>query len=149
MSAAARSVAAGSGRRWLIGAAILGLAVLVAGVGAYLLLPSATVVVTPRPEPVGPIQLTVVADPNATAPDPAAGVVPAKVVSIPVAVDDTFPATGKRVELTKATGTVRFENLDPTSTNRIAGRQHRPHRVRRPVPDERDGHRAPRPSSSA
>ena len=30
-----------------------------------------------------------------------------------------FPATGKRVELTKATGTVRFENLDPTSTNRI------------------------------
>ena len=105
---------------WLIGAAILGLAILVAGVGAYLLLPSARVVVTPRPEPVGPIQVTVVADPNATAPDPVAGVVPAKVVSIPVAVDDTFPATGKRTELTKATGTVRFENRDPTSTNRIA-----------------------------
>jgi len=43
--------------------------------------------------------------------------VPAKVVSIPVAVDDMFAATGKRTELTKATGTVRFENRDPTSTN--------------------------------
>ena len=40
-------------------------------------------------------------------------------MTVPVAVDDTFPATGKRVELTKATGTVRFENLDPTSSNRI------------------------------
>jgi hypothetical protein len=86
----------------------------------YLLLPSARVVVTPRPEPVGPIQVTVVADPNTTAPDPVAGVVPAKVVSIPVAVDDMFAATGKRTELTRATGTVRFENRDPTSTNRIA-----------------------------
>jgi len=110
----------GSRTPWLIGAAILGLAVLVAGVGAYLLLPSATVVVTPRPEPVGPIQITVVADPDAPQPDPVAGVVPAQVVNIPVAVDDTFSATGKRVELTKATGTVRFENRDPTSTNRIA-----------------------------
>ena len=115
-----RSVGGGGIRTpWIIGAAILGLAILVAGVGAYLLLPSARVVVTPRPEPVGPIQVTVVADPNATSPDPVAGVVPAKVVSIPVAVDDTFAATGKRTELTKATGTVRFENRDPTSTNRI------------------------------
>ncbi len=110
------------GRRtpWLIGAAILALAVLVASVGAYLLLPSAKIVVTPRPEPVGPIHLTVVADPNVTQPDAAAGVVPAKEISIPVAVDDTFSATGKRVELTNATGVARFENRDPTSVNRIA-----------------------------
>jgi len=121
--------AAGSGVRWggrgrirtpwLIGGAILGLAILVGGVGAFVLLPSATIVVTPRPEPVGPIEITVVADPNTTAPDPVAGIVPAEVVTIPVAVDGTFDATGKRVELTKATGTVRFENRDPTSTNRI------------------------------
>ncbi len=121
----AAGVAARSGGRggirtpWIIGAAILGLAILVAGVGAYLLLPSARVVVKPRPEAVGPIQVTVVANPGATQPDPAAGEVPAKVVSIPVAVDDTFPATGKRTELTKATGSVRFENRDPTSTNRV------------------------------
>ena len=89
-------------------------------VGIYLLLPSATIAVTPRAEQVGPIPLTIVADPTATQPDPARGIVPAEEISIPVAVNDTFSATGKRVELTKATGTVRFENLDPTSTNRIA-----------------------------
>jgi hypothetical protein len=104
---------------WLVGGAILALAVLIAGVGAYLVLPSATIAVTPRPEGVGPIQVTVVADPNATQPDAVAGVVPATTVSIPVSVDDTFAATGKRVALTQATGTVRFQNLDPTSTNRI------------------------------
>jgi len=105
---------------WLVGGAILALAVLVAGVGAYLLLPSATIVVKPRPEAVGPIPITVVADPAATAPSTTPPVVPATLVSIPVAVDDTFTATGKRVELTKAVGSVRFENLDPTSPNRIA-----------------------------
>jgi Baseplate J-like protein len=119
------SVVRGGGRGgvrtpWLIGGAILALAILIAGVGAYLLLPSATIVVTPRPEPVGPIEVTVVADPAAAAPDPVAGVVPAEVVTLPVAVDGTFNATGKRVELTRATGTVRFENRDPTSSNRIA-----------------------------
>ena len=105
---------------WLVGAAILAVALLVAGVGVYLLLPSATVAVTPRTERVGPVPLTIVADRTATAPDPARGVVPAEEISIPVAANDTFSATGKRVELTKATGTVRFENLDPTSTNRVA-----------------------------
>ena len=104
---------------WLVGGAILVLALLIGGVGLYVLLPSATIVVTPRPEPVTPVELTVVADPAATQPDPAAGVVPAEEITIPVSVDDEFPATGKRVELTKATGTVRFENRDPTSTNRI------------------------------
>ena len=104
---------------WLIGGAILALALLIGAVGIYLLLPSATIAVTPRPEPVGPIQITVVADTTATTPDATGAVVPAKLVTVPVAVDDTFPATGKRVELTKATGTVRFENLDPTSSNRI------------------------------
>ncbi|MEA2631164.1 MAG: hypothetical protein QOE66_1383, partial [Chloroflexota bacterium] len=104
---------------WLIGGAILALALLVGGVGTYLLLPTATIVVTPRTERVGPIPLTVVADTTATLPDPARGVVPARQITIPVTVNNTFSATGKRVALTNATGTVRFQNLDPTSTNRI------------------------------
>ncbi len=37
-----------------------------------------------------------------------------------MSVDDTFSATGKRVALTNATGTARFENRDPTSVNRVA-----------------------------
>ncbi len=105
---------------WLIGGAILALAILVGGVGAYVLLPSATVVVTPRADRVGPNQLTIIADTTATEPDPVAGVVPASEITIPVEVSDTFSATGTRIELSKATGTVRFQNLDPTSANRIA-----------------------------
>ncbi len=105
---------------WLIGAGILALAVLVGAAGVYLLLPSATIVVTPRPEPVGPIEVRVVADPDATGPASDPPVVPAEILTVPVTVEDTFSATGVRVDLTKATGTVRFENLDPTSTNRIA-----------------------------
>jgi hypothetical protein len=105
---------------WLIGGGILVLAVLLGAVGLYLLLPSATIVITPQPEAVGPIELTVLADPNATQPDPAGKIVPAQQIEVPVSVTDTFDATGTRVELTKATGAVRFENRDPTSTNRIA-----------------------------
>jgi Baseplate J-like protein len=105
---------------WFVGAAILGLALLVAVVGTYLLLPSATIVVTPRPEPVGPIEARVVADPSATEPGGDPPVIPAEVLTVPVEAEDTFPATGTRVDLTKAKGAVRFENLDPTSTNRIA-----------------------------
>jgi hypothetical protein len=117
-----RRRAAGAGIRtpWLIGGGILVLAIVLAGIGAYILLPSASIVVTPQPEAIGPIDLTVVADPNATQPDPTGRVVPANRIAIPVSVAGTFDATGTRVQLTNATGTVQFENRDPTSTNRIA-----------------------------
>ena len=104
----------------LVGLGAIALVVLIAGVGAYLVLPSATIVVTPRNESVGPLTMTIVADPTATAPDTDAKVIPADVISIDATATDTFPATGKRVEETKATGSVRFENLDPTSANTIA-----------------------------
>ena len=111
----------GSGIRtsWLFGGSILVLAVLLAAIGAYVLLPSASIVLTPKPEAVGPIELTVVADPNATQPDATGRVVPADRISIPVSASGTFDATGTRVQLTNATGTVRFENRDPTSSNTI------------------------------
>jgi hypothetical protein len=85
---------------------------LVGGVAAYVVLPSATVVVTPRVEELPPREITVTADPNATAPDAVALVVPAAVKSLEVTATDTFEATGKRVEETPAKGTVRFSNLD-------------------------------------
>jgi hypothetical protein len=101
--------------------AALGLVLLVGGVGAYLVLPSATVVVTPGVEDLELGQITVVADPGATEPDPAALVVPATVVPIEVTTSDTFVASGKRVEESQAAGTVRFSNLDFLRTNTIAG----------------------------
>ena len=86
-----------------------------------------------EPEPIGPIQLTVVADTDATEPDPRRGVVPAEEISIPVEVDDTFPATGKRVEVTKATGDGPLREPRPD--------EHQP--------DRRGEHRADRRPGSA
>jgi hypothetical protein len=105
----------------VIALAVLGLVVLVGGVSAYVLLPSATIVVTPRPEALQPLQLTITADSAATEPDAANLIVPAVSVPLDVSVTDTFPATGKRVEETKATGQVRFSNLDFLRTNTVPG----------------------------
>ncbi len=105
----------------IVGALVIGLLVLVLGVAAYLFLPSATIVVTPKHEAVGPIPMTIVADPSVTTPDPVKGVVPADIIDVDVTTTDTFPATGKRVEETAATGTVRFRNRDFTSSNTIPG----------------------------
>src|SRR6185436_9664754 len=58
-SAPTRAGSAGAAGRggirtpWLIGGAILALALLIGAVGVYLLLPSATIAVTPKQEPVG------------------------------------------------------------------------------------------------
>lgn len=111
----------GGGRRTpiAVGLAVLALALLVGAVGAYLFLPSATIVVTPKTETIGPIQLTVVADPTTTEPDPTGPSVPAQTLSVDVTASDTFPATGKRVKATAATGTVTFKNFDPTSSNTV------------------------------
>lgn len=111
----------GVGRRTpiAVGLAVLALALLVGVVGAYLFLPSASIVVTPRTRTVGPISLTVTADPDTTEPDPSAPSVPAETLSVDVETSDTFPATGKRVEESAATGSVRFRNVDFTSSNFI------------------------------
>jgi hypothetical protein len=105
----------------VIALAVLGLVMLVGGVSAYVLLPSATIVVAPRAEALQPLPLTITADPTVTEPDGAALIVPAVSVPLEVSVTDTFPATGKRVEETKATGQVRFSNLDFLRNNTVPG----------------------------
>jgi hypothetical protein len=106
----------------LIGVAVVALALVVGGAAAYLYLPTATALITPREGTIGPEALRIVASTTATAPDPAASppVVPAQLLTIDVEARDTFPATGQRIEEAKATGSVRFDNLDPTSSNTIA-----------------------------
>ncbi len=96
------------GRFLAVGAGILAVLLVVGGVAGYVLLPSATVRVVPRVDPIGPLELTVVADPEVAAVDLAAARIPATRVSIPIRVEDRFPATGKRVVEAKATGTVVF-----------------------------------------
>ena len=119
----ARRVAAeptGGGRRWLAIAAALVIVLALAGsAAAYVVLPTATVTVKAVPEPVGPLVLTVKADPLAQTVDPVAGVVPAEVVAFDLEASGEFPASGTKVTETKATGRVRWSNCDPTSSYRI------------------------------
>ena len=68
---------------------------------------------------VGPIDVTVRADPAATTVDEAAGVIPAATVDVPVDVSGEFAATGKRTVSTPATGGVRWKNCDPSASYTI------------------------------
>ncbi len=100
---------------------VAGLLLLLAGIvaaviAAVVFLPAATITVTPHVERVGPIALMVTADPAVTAVDVAARVIPAQTVQVPVEVQTDFPATGKRVETTPASGGVRWRNCDPSAS---------------------------------
>ena len=101
-----------AGTSALIAAGVVGLAVVGLAIGAWLLLPSASIVVTAREAVVGPVNLVIRADPTADAPDADAGVIPAERLSFELSATDTFTATDKRVEETAASGIVTF-----TSTN--------------------------------
>lgn len=103
-----------------IAAAVVALALLAGGVAAFLLLPSAEITVAVRTEQIGPIRIPVRADPAATEVNPAAAVIPAERLSWDLAVEDTFPATGVRVETAPATGRVTFLSKDAMSDNTIA-----------------------------
>jgi hypothetical protein len=105
------------GRRLGAIAAVLVVVAVVVGafaVGAYLLLPSASITVIPKLEAIGPVTFTVRADPTTTSVDEEAAIVPAVTLTIPVETESTFPATGKRVVRTPAQGAVRWTNCDPT-----------------------------------
>ena len=110
----------GPGTGLVVGLLFLVLAIVAAGAGALVLLPSATITLTPHIEPVGPVAFTVSADPAATAVDQAAHVIPATLVEIPVEVSGEYGATGTRVEETSAAGTVRWSNCDPTAAYTIS-----------------------------
>lgn len=101
-----------AGTNALIAAGVLGVALAVVVVGGWLLLPSASIVVTAREEVVGPLSLTVRADPAATVPDAEARIIPAQRLTFDLSATGTFPSTDQRIEQTSASGIVTF-----TSTN--------------------------------
>ncbi len=108
-----------AGTSALIAAGVLGLVVIVVAIGAWLLLPSASIVVTAREETVGPVNLLIRADPTVDAPDADARVLPAERLSFELSATDTFPATDKRIEETAASGSVTFTSYDPARPNTI------------------------------
>jgi len=93
--------------------------VVIGGFLAVELLPSATIVLHPRSEPVGPLSLTVEARPDVTTPDPAGLLIPATRITLTASATQTFVATGTKIVLTKATGNVTFSNYDTGRSNRI------------------------------
>jgi hypothetical protein len=99
--------------------AAIALAVVVVGAAAYLLLPSATIALTPRQESIE-IPLTIAADPTATEVDAANSIVPALRVEVPVTASKTFTTTGTHVELSTADGSVTFTNYNTGASNTIA-----------------------------
>ena len=94
-------------------------AIIVAGAAAFTYLPMATIVVTPETQTVGPLELTITADPAVTEPDVDALVVPAQTFTYDVAATQTFPATGVRIEEGTASGRVTFRNCDTGGRARI------------------------------
>ena len=99
----------------------LGLIVLVV-IGVVLavdVLPSATIVLHPRSEAIGPLELTVEARVDVPAPDATNLVIPAQRITFELAAAQTFPATGVKSVETKATGNVTFSNFDTGGANRI------------------------------
>jgi hypothetical protein len=101
-----------------IGLAVL-LLVLVGGFLAAELLPSATIVLHPRSEAIGPLALTVEARPDAAAVNGETLVIPAQRLTFNVAATRAFTATGVKTVNTKATGNVTFSNFDTGGANRI------------------------------
>ena len=122
----ARDRSDGGGRRWAwIGISGLLVVALVVAAGwiAFNVLPTAAITVVPRTQAAQPVDLTVIADPTATAVDTTRGVVPAQVVTIPLTATDTFNATGTKPVDSAASGTVTFISYD-TGRSRSRSRRH-------------------------
>ncbi|MBI2763507.1 MAG: baseplate J/gp47 family protein [Chloroflexi bacterium] len=91
------------------------------GVTAFQLLPSATIVLVPSVATIGPISLSVTAQPGITQPDPVGLLVPATKFSFEVSASDMFPSTGLSITEAAATGEVTFSSLNTGASNSIAG----------------------------
>jgi hypothetical protein len=103
------NVAIGVGLAVVATVAILGLL-------AFTALPSASIVLAPWSEAIGPLSVDIVARTDVTAPNSTTLEVPASQFSFDVAVSQTFQTTGVQVTEAKASGSVTFRNCDPSSS---------------------------------
>ncbi len=96
------------------------LLILVLAAAAFFFYPSASVVLTLRGDPVGPITLSVKVDPAVTAANDQAAIVPGLSKAFPVDASGTFDATGQKVVDTAASGTVTFTSYNTGGSVRVA-----------------------------
>jgi hypothetical protein len=87
-------------------------AIAVLGLLGFTVLPSASIVLAPWSETIGPRTADVVARTDVSAPSSTTLEVPAREFSFDVAVSQTFQTTGVKVTEAKATGSVTFQNCD-------------------------------------
>ena len=80
------------------------------------LLPSASIVLAPWSESIGPVSVEVVARTDITAPNSTTLEIPARQYAFELAVNQTFTTTGVKVTEAKATGSVTFHNCDNSSS---------------------------------
>ena len=80
--------------------------------GLFFIYPSATITLTVREESIGPVTFSATVDPNATAADDAAAVVPGVKKAFPVSASGNFDATGQKVNETPASGSVTFDSIN-------------------------------------
>jgi hypothetical protein len=106
---------AATGRRRtfrLLAVGIAALAVVVAVACFFFFYPSATVTLTLREDPLGPMTVSVTVDPSVSAANDQTGTVPGVSKSFLVEASGTFDATGQNVVETAATGAVTFSSMD-------------------------------------
>src|ERR1035437_4291886 len=97
----------------------IGIAVLVVAAVAtagIFLFPSATVILTLRAVPVGPMTVSVNVARSGAAANDQAGTVPGLTKAFPVEASGTYDATGQNVVDTPATGTVTFTSINTVSS---------------------------------
>jgi hypothetical protein len=94
-----------------VGAAVIA-AIVILGLLSFTLLPSASIVLAPWSEIIGPLEVDVVARTDVTAPNSTTLEVPASQFSFDVAVNQTFQTTGVNVTEARASGSVTFQNCD-------------------------------------
>ncbi len=97
-------------RPLLAGAALL--AVLLVAAAGFFFYPSATITLTLREEPLGPMTVSVTIDPAVVAANDLTGTVPGLSAAFPVTASGTFDATGQTVVNTAASGTVTFLSIN-------------------------------------
>jgi hypothetical protein len=105
-----------------IAAALVAATVILVILGGFLaveFLPSATILLHPRSETIGPLQFTVEARPDVATADLDALVIPAQRLPFALEASDTFTATGVKVIETKATGNVTFSTFDTGRANEV------------------------------
>lgn len=78
------------------------------GLAAFLYLPSATIVLHPASQAIGPLSLSIEARTDVSSPDPSSLVVPARRFTFDLSASQTFTTIGKKVTDTTAKGSVTF-----------------------------------------